>query len=116
MTTKDRILDTEEAWDSGELGRSEEFVAVAPEDDTQIIEEALCLRPISIRLEQSLINDFKKIAELNGLAYQPLMRQALRRFADHEKRRILNQLVAQRKHDTEERENEALGVEAQKVA
>jgi len=102
MTSKDRILDTEEAWESGELGRDEQFVAVAPEDDSEIIEEALCLRPISIRLEQSLINDFKMIAELHGLAYQPLMRQALRRFADSEKRRLLGELLAQRKRDAAE--------------
>lgn len=99
MNTKARILDTEDAWESGELGRDEEFVSVAPDDDTEIIEEALCLRPISIRLEQSLINDFKQIAELHGLAYQPLMRQALRRFADGEKRRILGEAIAQRKRD-----------------
>ena len=38
-----------------------------------------------------LIEDFKMIAALHGLGYQPLMRQTLRRFADAEKKRLLQE-------------------------
>lgn len=95
MNDNQRIIDTEEAWDDGTLGRDEAFVAVAPEI-TPDIDESLGLQPISIRLERSLIDDFKLIAELHGLGYQPLMRQALKRFADSEKKRILREVVSQR--------------------
>ncbi len=91
--TSPSILDTEEAWSSGELGREEEFAAVAPDDVASIVNDHLDLQPISIRLEKSLIEDFKLIATLNGLGYQPLMRQALRRFADCEKKLILRGAV-----------------------
>lgn len=87
------IEDTEEAWLSGELGRDEEFMAVAPNDTEAIINDHLELQPISIRLEKSLIEDFKLIAELHGLGYQPLMRQTLKRFADCEKKRILREVA-----------------------
>jgi len=90
------IPDTEEAWESGQLGQDAGFAERLPDDaDTEaMIDEALGLQPISIRLEKSLIEDFKLIASLHGLGYQPLMRQALRRFADCEKKRILQEVAA----------------------
>ncbi|HAN56608.1 MAG TPA: hypothetical protein DCQ77_10720 [Betaproteobacteria bacterium] len=95
------IPDTEEAWSSGELGRTEEFAAVAPDDFESIVNDHLDLQPISIRLEKSLIEDFKLIAALHGLGYQPLMRQALRRFAECEKKQLLrdaaSDMVARKK-------------------
>lgn len=88
------IPDTEEAWLSGELGKDEKFAAVAPDDMESIINDHLDLQPISIRLEKSLIEDFKLIAAMHGLGYQPLMRQTLKRFADCEKKRILREAAA----------------------
>lgn len=90
------IPDTEEAWESGQLGRDADYAERLPDEaDTEaMIDEALGLQPISIRLEKSLIEDFKLIASLHGLGYQPLMRQALRRFADCEKKRILQEAAA----------------------
>lgn len=89
------IEDTEEAWLSGALGNDEEFAAVAPQIDEAIINDHLELQPISIRLEKSLIEDFKLIAAMNGLGYQPLMRQTLKRFADCEKKRILREAASE---------------------
>ncbi|MBC8950174.1 BrnA antitoxin family protein [Xenorhabdus sp. TS4] len=57
-----------------------------------LINEALDLQPISIRLNKSLIEDLKMIADLNGLGYQPLIRQVLNRFANSEKKRILTEV------------------------
>lgn len=89
----DHIEDTQVAWETGTLGQDEEYaVALTAEEATaeeELIDEALELKAISIRLEKSLIEDFKMLAALHGLSYQPLMRQALRRFADCEKKRIL---------------------------
>jgi uncharacterized protein (DUF4415 family) len=93
------IPDTEEAWSSGELGREEEYAAVAPDENVDvIINEHLGLQLISIRLEKSLIEDYKLIAKMNGLGYQPLMRQILKRFADSEKNRILREVAAETNH------------------
>lgn len=90
------IESTDEAWMSGQLGRDEEFVAVAPNDAEAQVNDHLELQPISIRLEKSLIEDFKLIASLNGIGYQTLMRQVLKRFADCEKKQILRNYVAER--------------------
>lgn len=98
MSNKKAIPASDEAWDAGELGRDEEFVK-AIEGDEGEIDKALELQLISIRLQKSLIEDFKLIARLNGIGYQPLMRQILQRFADCEKKRILRDLVS----DAEER-------------
>ena len=89
------IEDTEEAWLSGELGNDAAFAAAAPDNAEVLINEHLDLQPISIRLEKSLIEDFKLIAGLHGLGYQPLMRQTLKRFADCEKKRILREVAGE---------------------
>ncbi|OTA15413.1 hypothetical protein Xbed_03589 [Xenorhabdus beddingii] len=84
----DLIASTDEAWENGELGCSEAHVKVS--DITEdLINDALDLQPISIRLNKSLIEDLKMIADLSGLGYQPLIRQVLNRFANSEKKRIL---------------------------
>lgn len=115
-----KILDTEEAWLSGELGADEQYAAVAPDDMESTINDNLDLQPISIRLEKSLIEDFKLIADLHGLGYQPLMRQTLKRFADCEKKRILRDvaadMAARKKADKSARENDLAPVEKQKKA
>lgn len=87
-----------QAWDDGQLGQDEAHVAALPEDaefDAKL-DEALGLQAISIRLERSLIDDFKLIARVNGMGYQPLMRQVLTRFANSEKNRILRELLAEK--------------------
>lgn len=93
--TKKSIQASDEAWDSGELGRDEAFVKVVDGDTEDQIDKSLDLHLISIRLQKSLIEDFKLIAELNGIGYQPLMRQILQRFADCEKKRILRELASE---------------------
>jgi hypothetical protein len=60
------------------------------------INDALELHPISIRLNKSLIEDLKMIADLNGLGYQPLIRQVLTRFTDCEKKKILQEFHDQK--------------------
>lgn len=103
MTKKIHIEASDEAWDSGKLGRDDEHVGVVKENIESKIDEALELQLISIRLQKSLIEDFKMIAKLNGIGYQPLMRQILTRFAECEKKNIINQLISERgKADDEE--------------
>ena len=89
-----KIVGTPEAWEDGSLGLEEEFVRVSKNVDDAALNEAAGLQPISIRLQKTLIEDFKMIAEINGIGYQPLIRQVLKRFADSEKRRILREKSA----------------------
>lgn len=89
-----KIVGAPEAWEDGSLGQDEKFVRVSKEVDDAALNDAAGLQPISIRLQKSLIEDFKMIAEINGIGYQPLIRQVLKRFADAEKRRILREKSA----------------------
>lgn len=121
-TTIPAIEDTEEAWLSGALGNDEEFVVVAPTnmEIEATINDHLDLQPISIRLEKSLIEDFKLIASMNGMGYQPLMRQTLKRFADCEKKRILREaasdMMEKRRAAESEQANPLPEVEQKKAA
>lgn len=101
----DKILDTVEAWEDGNLGRSEEHAQVytPSKEEESAIDDAFGLKAISIRLEKELIEDFKKIGEYHGVGYQPMMRQALHRFAQCEIKRIALELMEQKKQQEEER-------------
>ena len=96
MSDKHKIEATDAAWDSGQLGKDEEHVRVSKGVDEKSIDASLGLVPVSIRLQKSLITDFKMIAELNGIGYQPLMRQILTRFAEGEKKKIMRDRMAEK--------------------
>lgn len=85
---KEKVIGTADAWESGELGRDAEHAVVAPAGLAQQIDDALGMQMISIRLPKELIEDFKMIAQVNKVGYQPLMRDALKRFADAELKKL----------------------------
>jgi uncharacterized protein (DUF4415 family) len=87
MSPKQRafeIADTPEEWESGELGQSHEYAKVAPSKLASEIDDALGLQMISIRLDKELIDMFKLLGSKYHMGYQPLMREALKRFVDGE--------------------------------
>lgn len=73
-------------WEDGELGRSEEHVAVSTTD----VDDALGMQMISIRLQKRLLGDLKKIADHHGIGYQPMIRDLLNRFVHSEMKQLLN--------------------------
>lgn len=91
----DKTLDTNEAWESGALGRDAAHVKRAGPEIAPQIDDALGLQMISIRLPKEVIADFKMIAQLHGVGYQPLMRDALIRFADAELKTLGRQAIKQ---------------------
>jgi len=102
-TMNDKIESTPEAWDSGELGRDEEFVKKADFDETAF-NEALELQMISIRLQKSLIEDLKAFAKIHKLGYQPLVKIILQRWVDGELKTLGNQIMRERLQELEEQE------------
>jgi len=64
-------------------------------------DEALGLHPISIRFTKELVRDLKAIAQLNGMGYQPLIREICQRFVDAEKKAILRDQAVRRKEALE---------------
>ena len=68
-----------DVWDNRDLGASEKYVRKASPDRERVLDERLGLQTISIRLQKSLISNLKKLAEDDGIGYQPYMRQVLMR-------------------------------------
>ena len=85
-----------EARGSGEIGADISSTKVASAEITQAINDALGLQMISIRLPKSVIEDFKVLAQIEGVGYQPLMRTALVRYAECESKRVMREYAAQR--------------------
>lgn len=105
MSEAPKILASDQAWDEGTLGAEEEYVAVDETTAFTDLDASLELQMISIRLSKGLIEDFKNIAQIHGLGYQPLMRQALQRFAEGEKKMLLREAASE--HIKNQRQREA---------
>jgi hypothetical protein len=90
---------TIEAWESGELGETLDTARVVSDDRAAEIQDAAGLQMISIRLPKSVIEDFKVIAQIEGVGYQPLMRIALMRFAECEAKRVMREYAAKVMND-----------------
>ncbi len=92
-----KIPASDEAWDSGELGRERKHAKKVRISDAQRAkqDEGLDLQLISIRMPRGLIEDLKQIAKLNNMGYQPLARQALTRFVTSELKRIARDRIAE---------------------
>lgn len=89
MSSKATIPGTVEAWESGQLGTDKKHAKKAPAELEQAIEEAIAMQAISIRLPRSIVKVYKDLASIHGVGYQPLMRDALCRFAESEMKRLL---------------------------
>ncbi len=84
-----RKANKDKAWDNRELGASEKHVRKASSGREKALDERLGLQTISIRLQKGLIDNLKKLAEEDGIGYQPYVRQLLMRHVrqtDHERR------------------------------
>lgn len=98
MSTKSKIPSTAEAWESGKLGEDEKFAKPVNASLACQIDDSLGLQMISIRLDKGLIDSFKMLGTFHGVGYQPLMRDALKRFAEAEMKAIVSGMVeSQRK-------------------
>lgn len=85
-----KIEDTADAWGpEGTLGNDADFALAAQTDVSAAVDSSLGLQPISIRLQKSLVDNLKLLAQINGLGYQPLIRQVLTRFVDCELKALL---------------------------
>lgn len=85
--------------DYDSVGMDEAFVAVAPAELSAALDEALELQPISIRLQKDLLENLKALAKLNGLGYQPLIRQVLTRWVDCELKSMLREKAAEARRE-----------------
>jgi len=87
--SKKTIEGTVENWESGQLGLDRNHAKPADPEMQAKVDAALGLQAISIRLPTDLIDSFKRLAAYHGVGYQPLMRDALRRFAESEMKQIM---------------------------
>ena len=103
-----------EKWENRELGADVEFASLASEADDDelmsLLNEPLDenidskMQLISIRLPQTLIADLKNIGKDEGLGYQTLAREILKRFVDSENRKKYNEAIFENKRLAEELE------------
>ncbi len=81
-----------EKWDD-HVGLPEYSVALS-DGECRVIDEGFGFRAISLRLDKTLINQFKELARLDGIGYQPLMRDVLTEYAKANDHRLIALLPA----------------------
>jgi FlaA1/EpsC-like NDP-sugar epimerase len=81
------------------LGQDRKFANVVDSTIAEQIDDALGLQMISIRLEKDLINSFKLLGTKYSMGYQPLMREALKRFVDGEFKLIASEALEKQKSE-----------------
>lgn len=89
MSKKSSIIGTAEAWETGALGRSDAHARRTSAEVAKQIDDALGLQAISIRLPKATIETYKNLAQMHGVGYQPLMRDAICRWAETELKMLL---------------------------
>lgn len=98
MNDEKMIEDTAEDWENGKFGQDAKHTRKVSREDQEAIEETLGLKMISIRLPADLIQAYKDISEYRGIyGYQPLMRDALKRFAESEMKVIMTEVVEEKR-------------------
>ena len=94
-------MNEESQIDYDSVGVHESYVAVAPAELSAALDDALDLHPISIRLQKDLLENLTALAKLNGLGYQPLIRQVLTRWVDCELKNMLREKAASARIEVE---------------
>jgi len=105
MKNFEQYTDNAENWEpesKAALGQDEKYVKKASAEYEVRLDNALELQMISIRLQKSLIEDLKTIANANGIGYQPLMRDVLSRFARSEIQNIMRDTIARHKLEAQQ--------------
>jgi predicted DNA binding CopG/RHH family protein len=71
-------------------------------DESPNLDEKVGLKPISIRFPVALLEDLKAMALINGMGYQPLIREICHRFVEAEKRAIAKDQALRRLEQLEQ--------------
>ena len=103
QTTREKFYADADKWENRELGAEEQYVkrSSMPEALKKLLNGKTEENPngkmqlISIRLPEALIDDLKRIGEIEGLGYQTLARTVLHRFVEAENRKELNKVLAE---------------------
>lgn len=109
---------SDDAWDSGDLGRDKASTRKVQleKEQQEGLDVGLDLQMISIRLPKALIDDLKMIGTLNGLGYQPLIRQVLTRFVRSEHKRIAQDRIQEIASEREDGDDEHPPVKVKRIA
>jgi hypothetical protein len=80
MNQNNKILGTQEAWESGQLGADEKYVRTASVMVNEELDTMLGLEVVTIRMEKHVVDAFRLLAIKKRVHYQSLIRYALQRY------------------------------------
>ncbi len=84
----DRFDADNELWENKQLGASAKHAKPISREEDKNLDDSMGLQLLTIRLQKELIEQFKELAKIEGIGYQPLMRQVLTRYARENEQRL----------------------------
>lgn len=113
-TNEEKIVGTPEAWETGQLGMSEEHAVVSTLIDQDVLNDSLDLQMISIRMQKGMIRDLKAISSVwDNMGYQTLIKNVLHRFIEAEMKQFYRQHAEQIEQALADADAEVLAEEEQ---
>jgi len=83
-----------ELWESRKLGASPDHVQRSSPEQEKAFDEATGLQLLTFRIQTSTVEKLKQLAKLEGIGYQPFMRQILVKYVRENEHRIEQVLMA----------------------
>lgn len=76
----DQFDDGNKLWETRQLGASPEHAVRVSEQKDKALDNAMGLQLLTFRVQKELIQQLKLLAKIEGIGYQPLMRQVLTKY------------------------------------
>ncbi len=77
-----------ELWETRQLGASAEHAVPISDEEEKEIDDAMGLQLLSFRIQKSIIEQLRQLSKLEGIGYQPLMRQVLTKYVRENEHRL----------------------------
>jgi hypothetical protein len=89
-----------ELWETRKLGASPEHARVVSGKGDKALDESMGLQLLTFRIQKPIVDQLRQLAKLEGIGYQPLMRQVLVKYVRENQHRLQRILTP---HEASER-------------
>jgi predicted DNA binding CopG/RHH family protein len=77
-----------ELWETRQLGASSEHAVRTSAEADKALDDAIGLQLLTFRIQKPVVDKLRRLATLEGIGYQPLMRQVLTKYVHDNEHRL----------------------------
>jgi len=80
-------------WETRQLGASPEHAVRVSEEEDRALDDGMNLQLLTFRIQKPIVDQLRQLAKLEGIGYQPLMRQVLTKYVRDNEHRLAQHLT-----------------------